>query len=1105
MRKICFVLIITLFMGICPVCAIEIEGVSLVGETLTAKGLNEIEYPEFGVGKIEAEDMYTSGYYTVNSENASGGTYIKLYADEESRNGVWGMAGFKYTGKTVKCSLKLLYPDFYSGSSPKYLYINGKRIAMWSGKLTYGTSVWGTKPEYTKDVLKTKKIDNVVLKDGDIITFVSKPDYGEYGELDYIEIVRTTYEKKEEIEVFSDISYDVNQEKILYLLDKDIIKLSEDGKFNPSSLITAEQFVAMLIRTLGYISVTNDSEYWAQNYIQKAIRLGYVDDSMLFTNPITLSEIEKIIKRIKYLDFNVEQSSDYITRSAAASLIYDIYQKLESGKSKESEEIKTLYELDSQGYITTWLYTGSVVTEVYQGSADAQSVMPKVKTTPLDITLPTNDSFSSVLDNGMEFNVLPMGNSGIINDLNRGAESWFAFSVSYVCCDIVVDEDMSVATKLTASRGYYDLYLDGEFVSDMYWFWSRSTTKEFTLNLKKGTNRLLMRIQNFSSNLNNTNVGIQFLSNAEKIKTTVAEKSKDLSLIKTQEKWAQNVTLDSDGNLTSTQPPAEGAIVLINGKNYDWPLYDKVFDFEKEVGNSIVKFKLKTKVGDNYLEREIELPQNCEVKRSNFETLEEHQKNYREKLIANETKDWDWSQYVLLRLNEGYSLNDTDIERIRDTLDRINAMADCAEFSMVHMLRLYMLYGDTFPEDLRQEIKDCILSFGYYDDEEGTQAMVMTSENHKVGFHTCQYIAGTLFPDEIFLRSGRTGREQREIAAERLNVWFTAVETEGLEEFNSASYFPVTFNALLNCYDFVDDKAFKQRAKDILDLTLRTAAITTFDGVSVGANARSYADALMYPHKSAKSMMLSYYSKDMNICEYSQRISGIATSTYQPPSDLSSLITDDLEIGFLQGGTKLNVKKTSDYLISSLTVPTPATGELANNYIKGQLMYHTHMWEASIGATAKTFVTHPGTTRDGTSASPSYWYGEFTSPVITQQGNMIVEIYNIPETSSIKYTHAYFTTDEFDNVHIEDNWLFAQKENGYIALWCSSPLVKNADLTINMEYIANNLKVAWICIASSKDESGEFQEFIDAQKAKNPVFDEESLTVVVNNEEVLSW
>ena len=36
--------------------------------------------------------------------------------------------------------------------------------------------------------------------------------------------------------------------------------------------------------------------------------------------------------------------------------------------------------------------------------------------------------------------------------------------------------------------------------------------------------------------------------------------------------------------------------------------------------------------------------------------------------------------------------------------------------------------------------------------------------------------------------------------------------------------------------------------KDILDLTLRTAAITTFDGVSVGANARSYADALMYPH-----------------------------------------------------------------------------------------------------------------------------------------------------------------------------------------------------------------------------------------------------------------
>ena len=60
----------------------------------------------------------------------------------------------------------------------------------------------------------------------------------------------------------------------------------------------------------------------------------------------------------------------------------------------------------------------------------------------------------------------------------------------------------------------------------------------------------------------------------------------------------------------------------------------------------------------------------------------------------------------------------------------------------------------------------------------------MTSENHKIGFYSCQYIAGALYPDEIFTRSGRTGRQQMEVALERLEGWISAVEAQGFEEFS---------------------------------------------------------------------------------------------------------------------------------------------------------------------------------------------------------------------------------------------------------------------------------------------------------------------------------
>ncbi len=1086
----------------------DIIGVEVIGETLSMTGSENIQYPEYGLGRVEAEDMYTAGYYIVNNDNASGGKYIKAYANQTERNGVWSVAAFKYTGGTAKCTLNITYPDFYSGASTKQLYINGERIAIWSGKLTYGTSVWGTTPEYTNEVIKTKSINDVMLKDGDIISFVSKPDYGEYGELDYIEIVRGSGGGSADKSEYIDIDNDINKDKINTLLEKEITTLGEDKCFYPERQIKCDELIVMLLRLLGYKNIDQSNGYWADGYINKLESMGYVPASIDFSQNATDTFLKDIIEKIEYTDYSFEASGEYLTRSSAAGHIYDFYEYLELKKSEQigDKASVTEYELDDQNYIKTWLYTGGVITHIYEGSDDLSVVMPTVMNTPFDVTIPDENNFSQTLDNGMDFNVLPMGNSGFIYELLRGGDPQPGFMVSYACSDIIAEEDMTVDAKIMGTRGYYEIYLNGERITDLYWFWTRSTDKTFKLQLKEGTNRLFIRIQNVLGNIITTNVGIQISNNTDKIKTTVPAQKEILSALSEVEEWTYDISIAENGALKAATPPKEGAIVMIGNKNYDWPLYSDTFDIKREIGENITTLKLKSKVGQNYLERAIEIPQNYEMTRTEFTTLEEHQANYRKKVLENEVKDWDWSEYVLLRLNEGYELSDKDIERIRTTItDSINPMSDCSEFAMTHLLRLYMLYGDTFPEDLKAEVKDCILNFGYFSDEEGTASMVVTSENHKIGFYTCQYIAGSLYPDEIFTRSGRTGAQQMEVARTRLNEWLTKVETEGFEEFSSPDYMDITLNAMLNGYDFIDDASFKQRFKNLIDLALRTAAIMTFDGVAGGANGRVYAASLMYPMKSEKSKILSYLSPSMNFCEYTQQILGLATSTYVPPADLEDLITGNVDLSYQQGGTQLTVKKTDDYIISSCAVPTPAQGTLAANFGKGLLLYQTHLWEVSVGAMAKVFVTHPGSTSEASTARPGYWFGEYCAPVICQKDNMVAEIYNIPEDNGITFTHAYFTTDSFDETQIGEHWLFGKKDNGYVALWCSSPLESVSDLTIGIEYRANALKTAWVCFASSADESGSFEEFIAECQNKNIQFDETKLKLMVDDSEVLSW
>ena len=110
----------------------------------------------------------------------------------------------------------------------------------------------------------------------------------------------------------------------------------------------------------------------------------------------------------------------------------------------------------------------------------------------------------------------------------------------------------------------------------------------------------------------------------------------------------------------------------------------------------------------------------------------------------------------------------------------------------IRQLEKYVKPGDTMldmgcgsgilSEKTENELTDCLLGFRYWIDEPGNDAMWFWSENHALMFHTCQLLAGELFPDEVFTNSGLTGRQMQAKAKNMLYDWFVTFRKEGFTE-----------------------------------------------------------------------------------------------------------------------------------------------------------------------------------------------------------------------------------------------------------------------------------------------------------------------------------
>lgn len=547
---------------------------------------------------------------------------------------------------------------------------------------------------------------------------------------------------------------------------------------------------------------------------------------------------------------------------------------------------------------------------------------------------------------------------------------------------------------------------------------------------------------------------------------------------------------------------------------------------------------------------------------------------------------------------------------ILSALDFIDARKDCSDFVLHGILRmLYQFVQPTgkqknnappfhFPlsKELIEQARQTVLNFKYFPNEPGIDSLCTWTENHYILFTSAAYLAGQLYPDDIFTNSGETGKQKVELNRTRILRWLDLRFRTGFSEWLSHVYYDEDLTALLSLYDFAGDEEIRHKAETVIHLLLLDMALNSFKGVFGSTHGRAYENTKKwasnegttdtmkllfgmgvysaFDNMSAPAFALSGYRvpKVMeavgknSILSYENRqrmgikldemekwgihpdnfedgMLHLTLEAYLHPKTIAntirmfdtcnwwenSFLSDfkpyrrllktinavrglPLLARFLERDICRNTReevniytyKTPDYMLST-----------AQDYRKGYGGDQQHIWQATLGRDAVCFTTHPARIEGVT---PNYWAGSGLLPRAAQYKNLVIVIYNIEKIPALYvpvhhfFTHAWLPKDKFDEVVEKDNWIFAKKDDGYLALrsqhpyiWRKSPPRSQGERReklfsagsasqwqkpedVGREILADGAQNIWLCQLGRKADDGAFEEFVERITAAGLAF-----------------
>lgn len=444
------------------------------------------------------------------------------------------------------------------------------------------------------------------------------------------------------------------------------------------------------------------------------------------------------------------------------------------------------------------------------------------------------------------------------------------------------------------------------------------------------------------------------------------------------------------------------------------------------------------------------------------------------------------AKYGTSDIHRAYSLvkTGTDIELaktiVRETLKAVNSRFDCSDFYLNQLFRFWVDFRNTeiFDEGFWEECKEAILNFRYRFDEPGDDVMWFFSENHALLFHTCEFIAGKLFPDEIFTNANIIGSAHARNAKERLQNWFAKFHKEGLAEWNSSAYIPINAMGFFQLYDLADDNQIKEEAKKALDTIFRLMALNSHSGYLSCSHGRIYEKELKGNYNNATTSLLWIAYGEGNLNNATFATTSLSVSDYEPP-DYSSLIrlekNENVIFKHYQGSkgfVDLYTYKNKYGLLSS-----------AVEYRPSKNGYSEHVIHAALDPEAIVWINHPGEEVELGTGRPSFWAGNGKLPKVVQYRDIAMIHYKIDLLNEISYTHAYFPIKAFDQIEINKKWCFGKKGDSYIAIYAKNGMfLQDKGQNKGRELISEGRENNWIIRNSNINQFSTFEDFVEKIK-----------------------
>ena len=796
------------------------------------------------------------------------------------------------------------------------------------------------------------------------------------------------------------------------------------------------------------------------------------------------------------------------------------------------------YQLNEYGFITNYLVSGRKETDFSSSAADKNQLacekMMRSEAADHDPVMPASPIVLGALSA-----------LGLPWEYEYTYGSWFVDRSSFY--PLLTRVELHAATILNAreemeaevwlwSYAAVDLWVNGVFMGGIETpVYKPISRKIMKLPLKKGDNTIYIRLVNLGVRDTRTLFGIQIPGQEREMLSVMLPDAEKAALCSKAADWLSGIMI-REKTMVFPAPAPEGSRLIYDARPVDFTEYRNRYsgitlrgETELALAPDKPYLKVVVTVSGQTLSRSFERQELLTIQKGENADPEENKRRVFERIAGVKQiprgDSESFSMYPILARFASGRVDPEDEREIYKSFDQIESRRDCSDFLTCAMVRFMKLYP--MNEAMAARCKEVMINYRYWMDEAGSDGMCFWSENHSLMFFVSAYVAGDIYPEELFIRSGKTGREMKETARQRIRDWMVQTEREGFDEFHSGGYTPITFAAILNVVDFCDGElsALAWKAADRL---LKDLAVQTFQGVSISPMGRVYREAL-YPYKQDIQCLINLIDPEAPD-QFSEWIIFLATSKYRLPKGLKEMMYSPASLVYEESNARICVEKQKDYMLTSVESPRrdgrvrkweniseqPDADTGSFSYVKslnecfhgttqfepGVYGYQQHMWYAALDPAAVVFVNHPGGSCESCTTRPGYWFGNGIMPALKQVKEVLCAIYRIPETHPIPFTHVYWPSSRFSYEIIEETWLAGSAGGGYVALWCSDPFTAYDDLMFHCEYRVKSRDAAYVCICGSRKDYGSLEEFLLACKERKPAYDREKGRLRAGNEEI---